>query len=225
MQAACHTAGSLPFWLRSGIWLLCPLGPCRVACVCVCVCICELANLSSVHLSSAFLLRQRASETTPPHSSLVVVEIGTFHGGARGGLSSPSLRGTENSPPSRLQVRGPAEGWPQWSVALGMVCWDGIGVSWASLLCVNAQGREDPEREDRRGKRGFLIPECGCVSSLLAFSLLQVTWCGTPSTHWCSAAECLCGGRTGVGVLQQAGAELDLSSRAQLIWLRHCRRM
>lgn len=37
-QAACHTAGSLPFWLRKGIWLLCPLGSCRLACVCVCMC-------------------------------------------------------------------------------------------------------------------------------------------------------------------------------------------
>ena len=44
--------------LQGGLW------------VCVCV---ELANVSSVHLSSAFLLTQRALEPTLPHSSLVLL--------------------------------------------------------------------------------------------------------------------------------------------------------
>lgn len=72
----------------------------------VCVCMCELANVSSVHLSSAFLLTKELGRHPSPQLLGSSVEIQIFHGEARGVLLRPS----ESSSPSGLQILGPAEG-------------------------------------------------------------------------------------------------------------------
>lgn len=104
------------------------------------------------------------------------MEIQIFHGEASGVLLRPF--------PSWLQILGPAEGWPQWSVVWGPrdgVLGDSTVVSWASLLCVNTQERGDPEGEDGRGKR---TPDSRVRSCAFPPSLLTLAkWPGVVLRH------------------------------------------